>query len=491
MQKRRIICAAAVALFAVCCVFSFTACNPSEEADNLVVYNCADYIYDFEDDFAEYYAEQTGGRKINVTYVTYDTNETMLTKILKSDSNVDLICPSEYAIQKLLEAEVLEPINYFNGGKIDQDTDFKNNGRVNGDIVEKVKQSFDGFTVNGNAVDLTDYFVPYMYGTLGILYNVDVMEENGITAEMLLDAGWGILFNKDKQGNKLSAALDNRIFMKDSIRDSYAATLFYLKCANLLDEAHSQMSVGELINCVDQYTLSTVKDALVEQKKVLYGYEVDFGKNDLVAGNAYVDLAWSGDAMFAIEEAKAYGVTLGYIAPEEAGNIWFDGWVMPKSAQNKRAAKIFIDFLNSPYVAAQNMVEIGYSSAVDKDEIKGNSDAMSVLCEAYNVNAPEYFQAEEAEHKYDYTLEKFTEYFFSDIRYPDVTDERLGVMHDFGSQNNNVVMMWETVRSTGITAWALLGWTVLALAVAAGVIAIIYAAKAHGRKYVVLDGSKK
>ena len=92
---------------------SLTACDKQANAvDELVVYNWADYIYDYEDDFKEYYKSITG-KNIKVTYVTFDTNETMITKITKGDSRVDVMCPSEYAIQKLMQMDWLVPLNYF------------------------------------------------------------------------------------------------------------------------------------------------------------------------------------------------------------------------------------------------------------------------------------------------------------------------------------------------------------------------------------------
>ena len=96
---------------------SAAACKPdATPTDELVVYNWADYIYDYKDDFYAYYKALTG-RNIKVTYVTFDTNETMLAKIMQGDAKVDVICPSEYAIQKLLEKDLLLPLNYFDEDK--------------------------------------------------------------------------------------------------------------------------------------------------------------------------------------------------------------------------------------------------------------------------------------------------------------------------------------------------------------------------------------
>ncbi len=508
MEKRR----AAALLLALAAlmtfVFAAAACKP-EVTDELVVYNWADYIYDYEDDFREYYRNLTG-RNITVTYVTFDTNETMLTKILKGDSTVDVMCPSEYAIQKLCESDLLIPMYYFDEERyIDAESlnGYAHNGdMVDSAIVEKVRHSFEGLKAGETEVDITDYFVPYMYGTLGILYNKEYFEQLNITDEMMTEAGWGILFNDNGKGEPLSADLDNRILMKDSIRDSYAATIFYLRERGMLDgkrnsdgALYTDLPIGELINTVDDTVIELASQVLLQQKKFLYGYEVDFGKNDLIQGNAYVDLAWSGDALYAVEESwdddygEDGGYTLGYFVPQNAGNIWFDGWVIPKTCKNMEQAKIFINFLNSPYVAAQNMLEIGYSSALSKEAVKNDDDAMAALMEGYNVYAPEIWTPTDddgreiplSEWEFDFAdIDEFSEYFFDDLRYPEVSADMFGVMKDFGENNSKVVAMWEEVRSSGISAWALLGWTALAVAAAAGIIALARYVGSRRKMYV-------
>lgn len=166
---------------------------------------------------------------------------------------------------------------------------------VNSAIYEAVRNVFGTFTTDGGeTVDITDYFVPYMWGTLGILYNADVVTEADLAK------GWGLLWNEN--GNE---ALNGKIFMKDSIRDSYCAAVMYLKEYNLLPDAHKNKSVQELINTNDDTMLAAVEELLVRQKDVLKGYEVDFGKQEMISEKGLVDLAWSGDALYAIEEAEA------------------------------------------------------------------------------------------------------------------------------------------------------------------------------------------
>lgn len=558
MKKLRSILTLLVVAVMLCTLCLAAACDPNNEpADELVVYNWADYIYDYEEDFQQYYKELTG-RNVKVTYVTFDTNETMLTKILNGDSVVDVMCPSEYAIQKLLEQDLLLPMNYFTDNPSDYLDASKltgeyvhNSGNVDANFVQKVDEVFSEVRVTSNngaekTVKMSDYFVPYMYGTLGILYNKVYFEELGIyDRDILNDANWGILFNRKSNGEMLSDGLTGRIYMKDSIRDSYAATLFYLLESGRLEgltvadansasfgKRYDELPIGELINTVDDQLVSLCSEVLKEQKNQLYGYEVDFGKNELVQGIAYVDLAWSGDAMYAVEESwdddycdpmldyeegESGGYTLGYYVPHDSGNIWFDGWVIPKTCPEShlQAAKIFINFLNQLYVGANNMMEIGYSSAVDADKIRNDEDCRAILCEGYLVNAPQYWEMTDekgnklSEEDCDFgSWEEFEDYFFdyvdpmddSNWRYPFVISKEnefnrkiadLGVMRDFGVNNHKVTTMWEDVRSTGITAWALLGWTTLALAVAVGVIAFAVFLKRRMQMRVVVKKAEK
>ena len=148
-------------------LLTLVGCNRPQEPDSLVVYNWADYIYDYEDDFKDYYKSITG-KDIEITYVTFDTNETMLTKITKGDSNVDVVCPSEYAIQKLIEMDYLVPLNYFDETKYTQNitttgyTHYADN--VDANVVEKIQATFGD--INGKNMLYKMPSVPYMYGTM-------------------------------------------------------------------------------------------------------------------------------------------------------------------------------------------------------------------------------------------------------------------------------------------------------------------------------------
>lgn len=498
-------------LLLVCLVLTAFAACKTEEKDTLVIYNWADYIFDEDlDEFEEYYKQVTG-KAIETTYVTFDTNETMLTRLTKGDSNVDVVCPSEYAIQKLIEMDMLVPLNYFDedsyvnafSDSVDRAEYLHNADNVEQGIRDKVGETFGNIEITadgankGNKVSMLDYFVPYMYGTLGILYNKFEFQRLGIYDEETLNkANWGILFNDDGEGGLLSEGLTGNILMKDSIRDSYAATVFYLSESGRLEgmtndegKLYTDMPAGELINAVDDNLLQAVKDALTEQKQQLFGYEVDFGKDDLLMGNAMVDLAWSGDGMYAVEESwddERQDYELSYYVPHSTGNIWFDGWVVPKTYDpaHTDAIKLFINYLNRPDVAARNLLAIGYTAAIKPQVLLYNDEAMTILAEGYD-----YDPADPDE------MEEFADYFFhyedeidlSNWRYPFESAElnsdnyrnidSLGVMRDFGDKNKAVVTAWNYSRSAGVNALPLLGWTALAVAVAAGILYAVISIK--------------
>lgn len=412
-------------------VLPLVACNGASDDDILdegifTVYNCEDYIdEDILSEFEAWYYEKYG-KKVSVRYVTYDTNETMLTKVMNNDSNVDVICTSEYAIQKLYNNDLLYPIDKTEGMNT-----------INPDIYEMVENKF--------GEEFSNYFVPYMYGTLGILYNKDIFDEYGIDIE---EEGWSILWNP-----KNHEVLNKKILMKDSIRDTFAAGVLFLKEQERLPEAYSDYSVEELINCTEKELVDAVSDALIEQKTALKKYEVDFGKDDLVALSAYVDLAWSGDAMYAIEEAEGYGVTLDYYVPEAGANVWFDGWFIPKSTKKREVANAWIEFCSIPLISARNMIYVGYSSAVDKNLLINDEDVLALL----------------EENEYD------AEEFFSwEVRYPDISNPNYGMMADYGDANTRMTIMWETVKaatpSGSMPLWSI---TLICFAVILGVFGIV------------------
>lgn len=434
------------------------------DTETLVVYNCADYLdLSLIEEFEAYYKEVTGNT-LKLVYSTYDTNETMYTEVSKGDSNIDIIVPSEYAIQKLRDNNLIYKVSDLwqtYGTPLGLENPNRN-GIVNSEIITKIDSIFG---------DMSDYCVPYMWGTLGIMYNAEY-----VTADDL-EAGWGIFWNV-----KDNPKLHHKILVKDSIRDTYAMAVLYLKEYGLLPDEYKNYSNQDLINCTDESFRGYVEEVLKQQRDVIKGYEVDFGKDDLINGIAYVDLAWSGDAMYAIEEAAYEGVELGYYVPEIGSNIWFDGMCIPKTSKNPRAAIMFIEYMCRPVNAVRNMLEVGYSSAVEAEKIKADENAIGLLADYYD----EFDDEDKAEYG---SVENYIAAYFSDeIRYPDVTDPNLGVMQTF-KDNDAMISMWERVKAHGIFSWRLVVFFVALIAAVFAVwgLSVIIRNKKLSRRLIAND----
>lgn len=408
MKKNTVFILAIIVLSALIVVPTAETVNAAD-VTTLNIVNWGDYIdtklleTDFKE-FVDFYKARTG-KDIKVNYREYDTNEAMLTQVMNSNS-IDMLAPSEYAIQKLLEKDLIQKIG------TDEETEaFWSN--IEPLFKTSIEETFGSVKVGDKEVDMTDYFVPYMWGTLGILYNKDVVTESD------LKEGWGLLWNK--AGN---SKLTGKIYMKDSIRDIYVAAVMYLKENDRLPEGFKDKTVVELINSTDQALIDAAETVLIEQKSQKILYSVDFDKEEVIAGNAYLDLAWSGDAVYAIEEAKKSNINLGYYIPESGSNIWFDGWVITKNAPNPEAAKLFIEFMNRPDIAVRNMIAIGYTSGVSKEVLKASEEAKNVLTEN------------------DYDVDEF---FNNEVQYFNGTMP-MGVMKDFGDRESLLFGMLERVK---------------------------------------------
>ncbi len=509
---------------AILCTLSLPACQASqEEAENLSsetivlnVYNSADYI--LEDDEVETedgkketvpglvsqfetYCKDTFGVNVEVNYSTFDTNETMLSELKTGKSSYDLVCPSDYIVQKMIKEDMIEPFDTGSTPNYDK--------YVSRYVLDKI----NSIEVNGESNIVGKYIRGYMWGTLGILYNDNyfALKNRNISSEEMNEdmKSWDSLWD-DKYKNLLS--------IKDSVRDTYALGIFHtygedftldeknyqgLKTLKILhdngtlnDDDYND-KVTEIFNLCDDETLKKVGDELVKLKANAFGFEVDSGKSDMVKGDKFaINLAWSGDAAYAMDLADEYnesgtiegeeveggnsGPNLKYVLPDTGANIWFDGWVMPKGA-NKLWASRFVDFLSEPANAAANMEYIGYTPVIAGDDI------LALVQSWYDERYDE--ETEEMDYEsIDVDAEDFSDnYFTKDIRYffegtletCDLDEDgifvlsldskgkqfdtqypakeqlpSLAVMADFGEQNASMLLMWESIKNTTLPLWS-------------------------------------
>ena len=223
--------------------------------------------------------------------------------------------------------------------------------------------------------------------------------------------------------------------MKDSYRDCYGLAVIY---ANKERLEKGEVTVEQLMNDNSHEAIAMAEEYLKAMKPNIAGWEADFGKEMMTKGKAWMNFTWSGDAVWAIEEAAEVGVELDYVVPIEGSNVWFDGWVIPKYARNVKAASYFINYMCRPDIALRNMDAIGYVSAVATPEI--------------------------LEEKIDTTLENYSDlsYFFGPeadsvqvdpVQYPDKkVIERCAVIRDFSNKEDlqKVLEMWSRVKGDNL-----------------------------------------
>ena len=290
-------------------------CASAQEVVN--VFNWEDYI---DESVLAQFEQETG---IHVNYMRFTTNEDMIVQVEANPGAFDVCFPSDYIVERMLSKDMLAEIDY----------DKVPNAQY---ILENLRNpDYDPNNVHS---------LPYMWGTVGILYNTTMVEEP-------VDS-WGILWDSKYKSN---------VFMLDSFRDSMGVTLKYL---------------GHSMNTRDIIALESCKDKLIEQKKngIVKAYQVDETKDKMVAGEAALAVMWSGDAQYAID----LNPDLAYSIPSEGSNIWIDAMVIPKNAQNMDNALKFVDFLCRPDIAQKNCEAIWYSSP--------NSGAIELMGEDYIEN---------------------------------------------------------------------------------------------------------
>ena len=388
-----------ILLIAVAAVAAFSCGSNREQI--LKVYNWSDYIDESVlPEFEQWYKENTG-EEIHVVYQTFDVNETMLSKIEKGHEDYDVVCPSDYITERMLNNGLLLPL------------DFKSiPDEINYIALNRSPYMLRMFREINPDIDANDYTVPYMWGTSGIIYNTKYVTDEEASS-------WAILQNPK---------FANAILIKDAPRDVYSPVLIYLKQDEL---KAGKVTMEELMLDSSDESLAAVEEFLKGCKENVLGWEADFGKEQMTKERGLVSLNWSGDAVWAIEEAAAVGVELKYRVPDEGSNVWFDGWVIPKYAKNVKAATWFINFMCRPDIAIRNMEETGYVSANGSMEVLESQ--IDENCEPADLS---YFFGEEAVAvRVDQTL------------YPgrEIID-RCALEHDWGDDTDKLLAMWSRVK---------------------------------------------
>ncbi len=422
-------------LIAVAALVAAVACTSNREGI-LKVYNWSDYIDESVlPEFESWYKEMTG-EEIQVVYQTFDVNETMLSKIEKGHEDYDVVCPSDYILERMMNTGLVQPLDF------ESIPDSVNYIALNKSPY--MKKMFRDINPN---IDANDYSVPYMWGTTGIIYNTDE-----VTAE---EAGtWDVIRNPKFAG---------RILIKDAPRDVYGPVLIYLKQKEL---AEGKVTLQDLMYDSSDESIAAVEAYLKQVKDGVLGWEADFGKDQMTKGRGVISLNWSGDAVWAIEEAANIGVNLDYIVPEEGSTVWFDSWVIPKYAKNIKAASWFIDFMCRPDIAIRNMEETGYVSANGAIEVLESQ----IDDECVPIDLSYFFGPDASSVRVDPVL------------YPDqAVIDRCALEHDWGADTDKLLAMWSRVKGDNANSMTYIIIGIAIVALAAGYVAS-KKNKKHGRK---------
>ena len=305
-----------------------SGCGSANKYPNgkVYVYNWGEYI---DPETLDMFEKETG---IQVIYDEFDTNETMYPKVEAGASNYDVVCPSDYMIQKMIDNDLLQELNWDNIP----------NAKANiGAQYYEQSEAFDP----GNR-----YAVPYCWGTVGILYNKTMVDEP-VTS-------WSILWDEKYADS---------ILMQDSVRDLFMVGL---------------KSLGYSMNSTDEKELNEAKDLLIQQKPLVQAYVIDQVRDKMIGNEAALGVIYSGEVIFTQRENP----DLEYVIPKEGTNVWIDSWVIPKNAENVENAEKFIDFMCRGDIALLNFDYITYSTPntaaqalIEDDDIRNSKIAFPDL----------------------------------------------------------------------------------------------------------------
>lgn len=333
--------------------FSFTAfllnaCgSSSENKEEVIVYNWGEYI---DPDTLAMFEEETG---IHVIYDEYETNEIMYPRLEAGASAYDVVCPSDYMIQKMIEKDMLSEIN------------FEHIPNAKANIGEQ-------YFIQSREFDPENkYSVPYCWGTVGILYNKTMVSGP-------IDS-WSVLWDPQYTDN---------ILMQDSVRDAFMVAL---------------KRKGYSMNTLDSKELEETKNDLIEQKPLAQAYVIDQVRDKMIGNEAAIGVIYSGEAIYTQRENE----NLEYVIPKEGTNVWIDSWVITKNAPNKENAEKFIDFMCRPDIALKNFEYITYSTPndaarelIEEDDIRNSPIAFPELSQYSNLETFRYL-GEDADQLYN------------------------------------------------------------------------------------------
>lgn len=305
----------------MCITMILVACVGCGKKDPSKTINFLNYGENIDDETVKLF-EKEYGVKVNIE--TFDDMETMYNKVKAGAVKYDVILVSDSLMTRMIKEDLVQELNKDNIASISQ----MDENYLNLDIDP------------GNK-----YSIPYMFGTVGLIYNTDYVKED-------VDS-WDILWNEKYK---------NEIFMFNTYRDTIGAAL---------------KSLGYSLNTTDEKELASAKEALLKQKSLVKIYESDLGTETIANGETYINMIWSGEGLNLQDEYP----NLKYVVPKEGANFWIDSLCIPKNAANVEGAEKFINFVSDKESALRIADEIGYTTPnkeareEQSDEVKNNPNA--------------------------------------------------------------------------------------------------------------------
>lgn len=417
------------------------------------------------EEFEDWYKE-TYGREVRVEYSCFGTNEDLYNQLNLGDT-YDLVCPSEYMIMKLMAEDRLLP--YSEGF---YDTHDANNFYIN-NVSPFIQGTLESNEIGGES--WSKYAAGYMWGITGVLYNPEfVTEEEAAT--------WGIFGNPK---------FYRQVTLKDNVRDSYFAALGILKADELTDDDFIRSAdygerLADVMNDVSPETIGQAQELLDALMDNVYSLETDSGKADMITGKIVANYQWSGDAVYAMDQADEDDFELRFAVPRESTNLWFDGWVMLKNgidgnADRQHAAEAFVNFLSRTDNAVRNMYYIGYTSSIAGNE--ADNTIYEYLNWCYGADEEDedpmeypvgyFFSGDNSDENYvvQTTRSQMGRQLYSQYPPQDVMD-RTAVMRYFDADANRAInRMWINVRCFDIHDVPMGVW----MAMLAGLLVLVWA----------------
>ena len=316
------------------------------ETITLNVYNWGEYISDgFEDSLdtnAEFekYCREVLGINVKVNYTTYATNEDMYSKLKSGAGSYDIVLPSDYMIQKMIEDDMLL--------EFDVEAEIENYQYIDGDFKNRYYDPYNRYTV------------PYTYGMTGIIYNTTMVDEEDL-------GSWGLLWNPKYAG---------KILQFNNPRDAFGSAMYWKN----ID-----------INSTDTADWDLALSYLVEQKPLVQGYVNDEIFNKMTSGSAAIAPYFVGDFITMLDQNEH----LDFYYPTEGVNVFVDAMCIPKNARQPELAKEYINFMLTEEIAVANALYIGYASP--NTLVRENEDYIDEMGELLDI----LYADVESEYSYD------------------------------------------------------------------------------------------